>query len=63
VKQINVMVFQFKLVGSMKIHPMFRVSLLKPYHTSTILGRIYDPSSFIEINGEHECEVQYILDS
>ncbi len=62
-KQINVMAFQLKLLGSMRIHPMFHVSLLEPYHTSTILGRIYDPFSPIEINGEHECEVQDILDS
>jgi hypothetical protein len=30
---------------SMKIHPMFHVSLLEPYHMSTILGRIHDPPS------------------
>jgi hypothetical protein len=36
-KQINVVTFQLKLLGSMKIHPMFHVSLLEPYHVSTIL--------------------------
>jgi hypothetical protein len=30
VKQINVMVFQLKLLGSMRIHLVFHVSLLEP---------------------------------
>jgi len=47
----------------MKIHPMFHVFLLEPYHASIILGRIYDPPPPIEVDGEHECEVQDILDS
>jgi hypothetical protein len=48
---------------SMKIHPMFHVSLLEPYHMSTILGRIHDPPSPIKTNGEQKYDVQYILDS
>jgi hypothetical protein len=51
-KQINALVFQFKFVGSMKIHLMFHVFLLEPYHVSTILKRIYDPLPPIEIDGE-----------
>jgi hypothetical protein len=47
----------------MKIHPMFHVSLLEPYHMSTILGRIHDPPSPIKTNGEQKYDVQYILDS
>jgi hypothetical protein len=62
-KQINVVVFQFKLVGSMKIHPMFHVSLLEPYHASTIPRRIHNQPSPIEVDGEHEYEVEDILDS
>jgi hypothetical protein len=42
---------------------VFHVSLLGPYHVSTILGRIHDPPSPIEINGEQEYEVEDILDS
>jgi len=53
VKQVNVMAFQLKLLGSMRIHLMFHVSLLEPYHASTILGRIHDPPLPIEIDGEH----------
>jgi hypothetical protein len=47
----------------MIIHFMFHVSLLQPYHTSTILGRIHDPPPPIKVDGEHEYEVEDILDS
>ncbi len=63
VKQINVMAFQLKFLGSMRIHHVFHVSLLEPYHASTILGRIHDPPPPIEIDGEHEYEMEDILDS
>jgi hypothetical protein len=33
-------------------HLIFHVSLLEPYHVSTILGRIHDPPWPIEVNGE-----------
>ncbi len=62
-KQINVMAFQLKFLGSMRIHHVFHVSLLEPYHASTILGRIHDPPPPIEIDGEHEYEMEDILDS
>jgi hypothetical protein len=39
------------------------VSLLEPYHVSTILKRIHDPLPFIKVDGEHEYEVHDILDS
>jgi hypothetical protein len=63
VKQINAMTFQLKLSSFMKIHPMFHVSLLEPYHMSTIIGKIHDPPPPIDVNGEHEYEVENILDS
>jgi hypothetical protein len=63
VKQINDVAFQFKLPDSMIIHLVFHVSLLEHYHVFTILERIYDPPPPIEINGEHEHEVEDILDS
>jgi hypothetical protein len=47
----------------MKIYLLFHVSLLEPYHASTILGRIHDPPPPIEINDEHEYEVEDILNS
>jgi hypothetical protein len=63
VKQINVVAFQLKLLGSMKIHLVFHVFLLEPYHTSIIPRKIHDPPPPIEIDGEHEYEVEDILDS
>ncbi len=62
-KQNNVVAFQLKLPSSMTIHPMFHVSLLEPYHASTILGRIHDPPLPIEVDGEDEYEIVDILDS
>ncbi len=59
-KQIDVMVFQLKLLGSMRIDHVFHVSLLEPYHMSTIPGRIHDPPPPIEVDGEHKYEVEDI---
>jgi hypothetical protein len=47
----------------MKIHVMFHVSLLKPYHVSTNPRIIQDPFPPIEIDGEQEYEMDDILDS
>ncbi len=47
----------------MKIHLMFDVSLLEPYHAFTILRRTHEPPPLIVVNGEQEYEVEEILDS
>jgi hypothetical protein len=60
---INVMVFQLKFIGSMKIRLMFHVSLLEPHHASTNPRKIHDPLPPIEVNGEQEYEVDDILNS
>ncbi len=62
-KQINVVAFQLKLLDSMRIHHVFYVSLLEPYHAFTIQGRIHETLPPIEIDGEQEYEVENILDS
>jgi hypothetical protein len=51
VKQINTMAFQ----------PY--VSLLGPYHVSTILRRTHKPPPPIVVNDEHKYEVQEIFNS
>jgi hypothetical protein len=62
-KQINITTFQFKLLDSMNIHPVFHVSLLEPYHVSTILKRTHEQTPPIVINGEQKYKVEEILDS
>jgi hypothetical protein len=62
-KQINIVAFQLKPPDSMKIHPVFHVSLLKPYHASTIPRRTHKPPPLIIVDGEQEYEVEEILDS
>jgi hypothetical protein len=44
----------------MKIHLVFHVFLLEPYHVSTNLKRITKPLSPIEINDERKCGVEEI---
>jgi hypothetical protein len=61
-KQINTVTFQLKLLDSMKIH-MFHVSLLKPYHVSTIPRRIHKPPPPIVVDGEQKYKVEEILGS
>jgi hypothetical protein len=56
-KQINVVAFQLKLIISMKIHHVFHVSLLEPYHVSTILGKICEPAPPNEISDEQKYEM------
>ncbi len=55
------MAFQLKLLDSMEIHLMFHVSLLEPYHASTIPRWVLKPPSLIEVNGEQEYEMEKIL--
>ena len=62
-KQINEVAYRLDLPTSMKIHPVFHVSLLEPYKESTIPGRLQTPPPPIEIDGEEEFEVSEILNS
>ncbi len=57
------MTFQPKLLGSMKIHLMFHVSLLEPYHAFTNPIKDHDPLPPIKVDYEHEHEMEDILDS
>ncbi len=47
----------------MKIHPMFHVSLLEPYHVSTILGKTHEPPPPIVVDDDKKYEVEEILNS
>jgi hypothetical protein len=54
------MAFQLKLLNSIRIHPMFHVSLLELYHAFIIPRKIHDPSPPIQVDGKHEYEMEYI---
>jgi hypothetical protein len=62
-KQVNIAAFQLKLMDSMKIHLVLQVSLLEPYHASTIPRWVSKPHSPIEVNGEQKYEVEEIINS
>lgn len=56
--------FKLELPTSMsRLHPVFHVSLLEPYHENTIPDRVAPPPPPVEIDGEMEWEVEAILDS
>jgi hypothetical protein len=62
-KQVSIVAFQLKFLDSMKIHLVFHVSLLQPYHASTIPRWVSKPPSPIKVNGEQKYEVEEIINS
>ena len=63
IEKIGIRAFKLKLLETMKIHPVFHVSLLEPFTESTIPGRTLEPLPIIEIDSIEEYEVKDILDS
>lgn len=63
IDKVGTRAFRLKLPETMKIHPVFHVSLLEPFVESTIPGRILAPPPVIEVDGVEEYEVENILDS
>ena len=62
-ERIGLQAYRLDLPSSMKIHPVFHISLLEPYKPSTIPGRTREPPPPIVIDNEEEWEVEEILDS
>jgi hypothetical protein len=63
VEQVNPVAFRLALPASMRIHPVFHVSLLQPHHANSIAGRVEPPPPPVVIDGAEEYEVEEILDS
>jgi hypothetical protein len=55
--------FRLQLPSSMRIHPVFHVSLLEPVRPNDIPGRAQDPPAPCIVNGSEEYEVEAVLDS
>lgn len=60
---VGPLAFRLDLPPSMKIHPVFHVSLLERHNANTIPGRLQPPPAPVIIDDEPEYEVAEILDS
>ncbi|KAH0602650.1 uncharacterized protein H6S33_008300 [Morchella sextelata] len=60
---VNPYAYELELPRSMKIHPVFHVSLLSPAANDPLPGQEQLPPPPIEIEGQEEWEVEDILDS
>jgi transposase InsO family protein len=59
--QVSALAYKLDLPRSMKIHPVFHVSLLKPYHEDPINPAPIPPLPVIASDDEEEYEVEQIL--
>ncbi|KAH7420877.1 hypothetical protein KP509_13G027500 [Ceratopteris richardii] len=61
--KIKPVTFKLQLPSTMRIHPVFHVSMLEPYQISTLRGERLIPSLPIVIDDHEEFEVEHVLDS
>jgi len=62
-EKIHFLAFQFKLPISMKIHLVFNIFLLEPYHASTIPKKIHEPPPPMKVDYEQKYEVKDVFDT
>ena len=61
--QIGTSSYRLELPSSLKIHPVFHVSLLEPHNPNTFPGRVVAPPPPVVVDGAPEHEVATVLDS
>ncbi|KAH7280547.1 hypothetical protein KP509_36G002100 [Ceratopteris richardii] len=57
--KINPVTFKLQLPSTMRIHPIFHVSMLEPYQISPLRGERPSPSPPIKIDDHEEFEVEH----
>src|SRR5262249_21295761 len=62
-ERISPQAYKLKLPPSMKVHPVFHISLLEPTATDPLLGQVQPSPPPVVVEGEEEFEVDEILDS
>jgi hypothetical protein len=62
-KVISAHAYKLDLPATMRIHPVFNVSLLRPAAENPVPGQRQEPPPTIEVDGIEEWEVEDILDS
>jgi hypothetical protein len=62
-KKIGTRAFRVELLTTIEDNNIFHVSLLEPYHNSTVPGRYQTPPPPEEVEGEENWEVEFVVDS
>ena len=63
IEKVGLSAFRMELPPSMKIHPLFHISLLEPHVANTFPGRVVEVPLHIQVDGLPEFEVNSSLDS
>lgn len=61
-RKINGVAYELELLDSLRIHPVFHVSLLKPFVANPFPERNLNPPDPVIVDGEEEFEIEAILD-